>query len=224
MTLSRRRFLTISAAALVPPINANAASWSGVAFGADVSLTIRAPSEEAEQALSQARQIIEEIEALFSLYRPESALTQLNRTGQLRDPDARFLTLLRASDRAHRLTGGRFDPTVQSYWRALALGDDPAIARSIIGWDRVVFDPVAISLAAGQALTFNGIAQGYATDLVAEALGSMGLSDVLVNIGEYRAMGGPWRLGISDPERGIMGFQTVTAGAVATSSRSIPAP
>lgn len=218
MTLSRRRFLTISAAALAAPMPTFAASWTGVAFGADVSLTIRAPREEAEAALSRARRIIEDVEGLFSLYRENSDLVRLNRTGLLRDPDPRFFAVVQAADRAHVLTEGRFDPTIQPYWLALSRGDDPAEAARALGWGRVGFDANVVTLGAGQALTFNGIAQGYATDLVADALGAMGLSDILVNIGEYRASGGPWRLGISDPERGIMGFQTLSAGAVATSS------
>ena len=220
MSLSRRRFLAISAAAVAAPVPATAASWSGIAFGSDVRLTIRAPGPEAARAIGAARRIIAEVEDLFSLYRDGSALIRLNRTGRLDRPDPRFITLMHASDRAHRLTSGRFDPTVQPYWRAHASGEDPARARAAFGWHRIAFDDRAVRLAPGQALTFNGIAQGYATDLVSEALSGLGLTDVLVNMGEYRALGGPWRLGIADPQVGLMGFQTLTHGAVATSSPS----
>ena len=75
-----------------------------------------------------------------------------------------------------------------------------------------------MTLDAGQALTLNGIAQGYATDRVAETLRAQGLTDVLVNIGEYRALGGPYRVGLSDPAQGMMGALTLKDSAVATSS------
>ena len=53
---------------------------------------------------------------------------------------------------------------------------------------------------------------------VTEALAVRGASDMLVNIGEFRGTGGPWRLGLSDPKHGHMGTRTITEGAVATSS------
>lgn len=54
----------------------------------------------------------------------------------------------------------------------------------------VAFDAELIKPAPSQALTFNGIAQGFATDLVADVLRDHCLTNTLVNIGEYRAMGG----------------------------------
>lgn len=217
MRVSRRRFLTISAAFAAAPA-AQAETWQGRAFGAEVSLTIRGPRTEAEAALREARRLIAEVEELFSLYDPASALVRLNQTGEMTRPDARFVDLMRAADRAHKLTGGLFDPTVQPLWRALAEDGDVREAKRAIGWDRVAFDAAGVTLAEGQALTFNGIAQGYATDLVAEALTARGLTETLVNIGEYRGAGGPWVLGLEDPLHGRLGTRTITTGAIATSS------
>ena len=39
-----------------------------------------------------------------------------------------------------------------------------------------------------------------------------------MNIGEHRALGGPWRLGLSDPAAGYLGTRTLADGAIATSS------
>lgn len=48
------------------------------------------------------------------------------------------------------------------------------------------------------ALTFNGIAQGYVTDRVADLLRGEGLADVLINLGEIRALPGrAWPIGVS---------------------------
>lgn len=218
MKFSRRRFLTISACALATPAQAARHHWHGRAFGGDVSLTIDAPAAQGQAAIRQARKIIAEVEQLFSLFDPQSSLSQLNTTGELRSPDPLFLSLIALSDTAYHQTGGFFDPTVQPLWRATALGKDTSEAVRAIGWDRVSISPKRITLGEGQALTFNGIAQGFATDLVADALSAIGLQNVLVNIGEYRGIGGPWTLGVSDPEHGYLGNQTLTEGAIATSS------
>ncbi len=218
MTLSRRRFLTISAACAALPRAAIAHSWQGHAFGAEISMTIRGDKAQATKALSEARKLISDVEKLFSLYDASSELRLLNRTGSLYRPNARFLELMQAADSAHSLSDGLFDPTVQPLWEALATGKDPAIATPLIGWDKLQFSAEQITLAPSQALTFNGIAQGYATDLVTAAFTALGLTDTLVNIGEFRSTGGPWTLGISDPTYGILGNRRLTTGAIATSS------
>lgn len=218
MTHSRRRFLTITAAFAAMPRGARAHSWQGHAFGADVSLTISGPKDQAEDAMSQARALITKVEGLFSLYDSRSTLSTLNSAGKLARPDTRFLDLMRAADRAVRLTDGLFDPTVQPLWAALAGGHDPVDAMAVVGWDKVAFSTDQITLGTGQALTFNGIAQGYATDLIADMLQTRGFTDALVNIGEYRSLGGTWTLGLSDPSHGVLGNRTLSGGAIATSS------
>ena len=125
---------------------------------------------------------------------------------------------MQAADSAHTTSAGLFDPTVQSIWAALSEGRDPAPAAGRVGWGRVHFDGTKVTLDPDQSLTFNGIAQGFATDLVADMLTEEGLTDTLVNIGEYRGAGGPWRLALQDPDHGDMGLRTVSTGAIATSS------
>ena len=122
------------------------------------------------------------------------------------------------SDRVHRVSGGLFDPTVQPLWEALVSGGDVEAARALIGWERVRFNTEEVRLGSGQAVTFNGIAQGFATDRVADVLADHGLSDTLVNIGEFRGTGGKWRIGLSDPHYGLMGTRSLHNGAIATSS------
>ncbi len=181
-------------------------------------MTIRGPRPKAEAALQEARTLIQDIEGQFNLFDANSPLSQLNKNGELKAPSAHFQALMRAAHRAYRLTDGLFEPTVQRLWSALARGQNPRDAIASIGWDRVRFDAKRIALGQGQALTFNGIAQGYASDRVSEVLAKHGLKNVLVNIGEFRGAGGPWRLGITDPSHGNLGMRTLTTGAIATSS------
>ena len=224
MKLNRRRFLSISAACmLATPARAQIHRWQGRALGAEVDITLHAPAEIAEPALDRARGSLDAVMAQFDLFDPASTVSRLNRTGHLDAPDVMFRRLTQACTQVHAATGGLFDPTVQPLWRALAERQPPQAARALIDWSRVRHSAASVTLGEGQALTFNGIAQGFATDLVAEALRDAGLERTLVNIGEFRGTGGPWRLGISDPEIGMIGTRTLTSSAIATSSpKAVP--
>ncbi len=223
--MTRRRFLAISAAALAGPAAGALARgatspirWQGHAMGAEISLSLEADISVARPAIRAVRDLIERCEMQFSLYRPESALSRLNRDGHLYAPAEPFHRLLRLCDDMHRLTNGRFDPSIQPLWSALAQGRDAGAARQAIGWRRVRITPAHISIGRGQALTLNGIAQGFATDLVAQTLRDAGLNRILVNIGEFHAGGRPWKLGISDPLHGLVAVRTLQDRAIATSS------
>ncbi len=224
MKLNRRRFLSISAACmLATPARAQIHRWQGRALGAGGDITLHAPAEIAEPALDRARGSLDAVMAQFDLFDPASTVSRLNRTGHLDAPDVMFRRLMQACTQVHAATGGLFDPTVQPLWRALAERQPPQAARALIDWSRVRHSAASVTLGEGQALTFNGIAQGFATDLVAEALRDAGLERTLVNIGEFRGTGGPWRLGISDPEIGMIGTRTLTSSAIATSSpKAVP--
>ena len=224
MKLNRRRFLSISAACmLATPARAQIHRWQGRALGAEVDITLHAPAEIAEPALDRARGSLDAVMAQFDLFDPASTVSRLNRTGHLDAPDVMFRRLMQACTQVHAATGGLFDPTVQPLWRALAERQPPQAARALIDWSRVRHSAASVTLGEGQALTFNGIAQGFATDLVAEALRDAGLERTLVNIGEFRGTGGPWRLGVSDPEIGMIGTRTLTSSAIATSSpKAVP--
>lgn len=217
MTITRRRFLAIAAAFATSSANARTHSWHGHAFGSDISLSLHGPRRLAEAAITEVRTLITETERRFSLYDPASDIVRLNRTGSIR-PHPQFLALMRAADHAHQLTAGLFDPTVQPLWHAEIQGRNPATATHLVGWEHVRVSAEQITLAPGQALTFNGIAQGFATDLVSDWLRDNGFEQTLVNIGEYRGNGGPWRLALEDPTHGVLGTRTLKNSAIATSS------
>ncbi|GGX71702.1 FAD:protein FMN transferase [Tateyamaria omphalii] len=215
--MNRRRFLAIAGSFAATPAIAQSTSWTGHAFGADVSIELRGPNDVAGPALQQAQALIAEVEGLFSLYDPGSDLALLNAQG-VRTVPPRFEMLMWTADEAHRLTDGLFDPTVQPFWQALAEGGDVAAARRLVSWDRVTMQGNRVQLGFGQALTFNGIAQGFATDLVSDMLRERGFDRTLVNIGEHRGAGGPWKLGLADPVHGQLAVRTIENMAVATSS------
>ena len=216
--MNRRRFLTLTAAFACAPAFAHAATWSGRALGADVSVTLHGPKHLTQRALADVPNMLFNIENVFSLYRPMSQLSRLNMMGRMRNPKELLRSMMSRADDAYRLSGGLFDPTVQPVWEALAAGRDPEPARRTMGWHRVRFSNRMIELQTGQALTFNGIAQGFATDVIRLLLRRHGVESALVNIGEQAALGGPFTLGLEDPTYGHLGTRSLSDMAVATSS------
>lgn len=196
---TRRRFLTISAAALAFPGRSIAApvyTWQGIALGARATLRLAHP--EAKEISARVAAEITRLEDIFSLYRPNSSLMQLNRAGRLDFPPFELLECLSIAGTVHRASEGRFDPTIQPLWACYAeasarggLPEKNAItrARLNIGWERARIDSSAIVLGPQMALTLNGIAQGYIADRVAEMLSDEGLTNVLIDTGEFRALG-----------------------------------
>lgn len=215
--MTRRRFLAISAGVLAHPLEARPLKWSGFAMGAEVSLSIDAPHPLAEKAIAAARARLHEVETVFSLYDPASALSKLNASGRLANPPEDFRALMEICGRMHQATGGVFDPTIQPLWRALARGGDLSLKDMKIGWHHVETGR-SIRLAPGQAVTLNGIAQGFATDLIKADLARIGLRKALVNIGEFASVGGPFRLGVADPHQGVFATARLQDSAIATSS------
>jgi FAD:protein FMN transferase len=224
-TLSRRRLLSIAACAALATSSRSEPlprlRWHGVALGADVSITLDGPEEITRPALARARHEIEAHERRFSLFRLDSDLVRLNAQGSLPDLDARWRNLLTLCDQLHHATNGAFDPTIQPLWHAHAFGGDVEAARALVGWRRVALPtPMqrGLHLDAGQALSFNGIAQGAATDAVRDSLKASGLTRVMIDIGEVATLGGPWRIGLSDPTAGQFATLKLKDMALAVSS------
>lgn len=198
MKPSRRRFLTIAAAAIAAPSVALArqtAHWQGRAMGAPASMELAGVSSSAAQPIFAALEAeIDRLERIFSLYHPESTLVQLNRTGRLDAPPSELLDVMTLADRLYSATEGAFDPTVQPLVIARESGRSKRAARTLVGWHKLRFDARTIQFdRPGMAITLNGIAQGYVTDRIAALLRAQGLTDVLVDIGEIAAIGRNWK-------------------------------
>lgn len=186
-----------------PP--APATRWRGVALGAPARIEILGVEpNHARGLIAACLEEVSRLEAIFSLYDPDSALSRLDRERVLRRPPAELLEVLGLACRLAQLSEGAFDPTVQPLWLAVARGADREerrAARRLVGWQKLEASPEAVVLhRPGMAVTLDGIAQGYLTDRVAELLRSHGVEQVLVDLGELRALGPhpearPWWIG-----------------------------
>lgn len=221
---TRRRFLAISAAAFALPAAARAQpvyTWTGIALGAGA--TIRLAHSDAPAITARAAAEIARLEGIFSLYRADSALSQLNRDGRLAAPPFELLECLSLAGAVHHATDGLFDPTVQPLWAAYAQAGAQGTAvdlqtldaaRALTGWAGVAMDASAITLRPGMALTLNGIAQGYIADRVAGLLQDEGLTNILIDTGEFRAVGG-------QPQGGAWPVKLAQGGEVALTTRAL---
>ncbi|WP_372840847.1 FAD:protein FMN transferase [Phaeovulum sp.] len=233
--LPRRRFLQISAAALAGTatgVSAQAAApvqWRGVAMGAGATITLAHP--DAEALIASALAEIARLERIFSLHDAASAVSRLNATGRLETPPFELLECFALCSAVHTASGGRFDPTVQPLWQLYAesAGQAPAQAAlaerlALVGWQAVRFDADAVHLPhPGMAITLNGVAQGYVADRVAALLRTKGLRDVLVNTGEFHALGvapdgHDWRIALDDRSGIAPSPVSLRDGAMASSA------
>ena len=203
VSMNRRRFLAITAATVGAATATRAGAeplyqWRGQALGSRASITLKHP--DAERIAARAAAEIARLENVFSLFRTGSELSRLNATGRLQAPSFELLDCLSVCGAVHAASGGLFDPTIQPLWASYAehyaVGSAPdatarAAALALVGWASLRFDADLIHFARpGMALTLNGVAQGYIADRVADLLAAEGLTDILVDTGEMRALGG----------------------------------
>lgn len=193
--------------------------WRGIALGADAQLKIYHDDKvEAKRLLDLILQEVERQEMLFSLYRDDSVISRLNREGEVSNFASDFYYLMTLADEHFKLTQGAFNPTVQVLWdsyRDFVMAHPEATpemlvaeverVRELLDWEGIELTSERIRFAKpGQAITLNGIAQGFITDRIVDLLKRQGIAHALVNMGEIRGLvpsdKAAWTVGISDPE------------------------
>lgn len=247
--VSRRRFIRIAAATASYGLagagthafaaEPAAATWRGIAMGNLASIEIRHSDPlRANALLAAAIEELQRLESILSLYRPQSALSLLNREGILRDPPFDLVRVLGEAQGFGRLSRGRFDVTVQPLWTVYAdhfakpdadpRGPSEDLVRKaidLVDYRAIEIEPDRIRFARpGMQATLNGIAQGYVTDRIADFFRSEGLDHALVDLGEICAVGArdgatPWTAGVENPLRreAILADVPLADAALATS-------
>lgn len=226
--INRRRAISVIAAAAGVPLLLKAGSaqarvyrWQGTTLGADASIQIFHNDEaKARAAVEKGLAELSRLEDMFSLYRPNSTISTLNRTGRVDGAPREFVELVSYSREVAQMTEGWFDPTVQPVWElyfrhfttenADPAGPSAAALRqslALVDWRGIDIEAASgrVSLARpGMGLTLNSIGQGYITDRVTAVLRDHGFANMLVDMGELQAVssrpdGTAWRIGIANP-------------------------
>ncbi len=187
---------------------------AGLAFDTSVSIcAIHEDSKRARRALSRALGRLAELDAQLVVQRPGSQVGRLNADGSLERPGPHLVRLLEFAQTLAGASQGAFDPTVQALWelyvdcqrrRCPPSRAELAQARARVDWSAIEVSARRVRLAPGMSITLNGLVQGYAADLAFEALAQDGVTDALIDAGEYGALGRnptgrPWRVGIQHP-------------------------
>lgn len=199
---------------------------TGLVAGVDESLVSRRISERLEQ-----------LEQIFSTYRPDSELARFNRyAGRDWFPVApEHAQVALESRRISALTAGAFDVTVLplvELWGFGAQGGagriPPAVevarARARVDWRRVELqeNPPALRKARGDvAADFSSLAKGFAADEVGRLLVRLGFTRHLVQVGgDVKASGEGWPVAVERPleaAREIEAVVTLSGDALSTS-------
>lgn len=200
-------------------------SAAALGFGTTLRLLVVHPDRgEAQRIMARAFDQAHQVDRLMSIYNPASQVFQLNRDGVLERPDARLLVVLAQARALSVLTGGAFDITVQPLWQVYRDAGTPngrpaqrdrLMASAKVGWKGVEADAARVSLRkTGMQITLNGLAQGYAADLVLASLRRDGIAQALVDTGEFNTAGckpdgTAWALGVIDPRDATLLSATV---------------
>jgi thiamine biosynthesis lipoprotein len=190
------------------------------AMGTEIELFV--DSDDAGRAVAAAEAEFHRLEAVFSRFRDDSELSQLNRDGALHASHD-FVRVTERALRARTETAGRFDPTVHDavvaagYDRTFAElePDGPAPSPRACGGGLRI-DGARVELDAGVHVDFGGIAKGYAVDRATEILGTAG--PCLVNAGgDIAVRDGAWPIAVETGDGSLT--LELGSGALATSGR-----
>lgn len=193
-----------------------------------VTLNLKGVKEKPEDIRNAIQDILEEIDGTLSGYNKNSLLSRFN-AGEDIVPNQLFMDAYDIGYQIYDETRGVVDvacaPLFDMWGFGFKTGDMPTddeveIARRNCGLGRcyAASDNFAAEKINAQdlllenepvlpQLNYNAIAQGYSCDLVAEYLYSIGVKDMLVNIGEIfcdgkNPSGQPWTVGIDKPVDG----------------------
>jgi thiamine biosynthesis lipoprotein len=188
-----------------------------------------------QQALNESVKAIRSVEKQMSLFDPDSAVSRLNRLGELRRPDPELLSVLTLAQYMSQRSAGAFDVTMQPLWKLWSLHSQSQTlpsskalsqTRSLVNWQALTVSPDVVRLTVkGMGVSLNGIAQGYAADKVRSVLQSHGVQHALIDTGETTLLGQSpkgdgWRFAVESSVVSNEAPQVITPGgwAVATSS------
>lgn len=205
-------------------------------MGTNVSITVYHPQADvANAAIDAALAAVQRAEALLSLYRSDSEVSRLNRDKVLPDASPELREVLALARDLSERSNGAFDITIQPLWEVYAAAKarntlpEPATLKAAlthVDWRKVhVASDNTVRLEAPlKGITLNGIAQGYAADVISNALAANGINAALIDAGEINALGTKprqqaWSVGIKHPrEREAMAaVATLEGRCLATS-------
>ena len=191
-----------------------------------VTMNLKGVDVSQQEIADSVDAILEHIDTTLSGYNKNSQLSLFN-AGYEIEPNDLFIDAYESGYRIYEETGGIVDvsraPLYDIWGFGFRTGEMPTDEEVEFFRDNTGFAKYVSSLKGYQGtltskellldvgcypkLNYNAIAQGYSCDLVAKYLYSIGVKDMLVNIGEIfcdglNPSGQPWKVGVDKPVDG----------------------
>ena len=219
------RYILILALLIVLPLYLRGSfsdyqEFDGNIFNTYYRVKIRTPLKD-NTLPAKIKQVLQDVDAAMSVFRPDSELSRLNRTpkGEKFVLSAPLAEVLRHAQKINRESGGAFDPAIAPLIDLWGFGPhhqfleptDAQLAQVLAysKFNRLKFSSDFASVTKSDSrteLNLSAIAKGYAVDLVAQTIEDAGFKDYIVEIGgEVRLSGtkndngGLWSIGIGVP-------------------------
>lgn len=210
--------------------------WEETAMASRVAVSVPDAARGLEEAARLALDVFADVEQACSRFRPTSGLSRCNaRPGRWHHAPQPLVRAVEEAARAHRETGGTFDPRVHDrlvqlgYDRSFASGPQPSSAvaspvRPRGPWRPRTHSRPGLVHLGGSRIDLGGIGKGLALRWSAEVMRAR-TEDFLIEAGgDVITSGSPgsggWRIGVEAPDcsPGPLAVLEVSGLAVATSS------
>ena len=204
--------LVISAAACRPADRYIAVTGYAQGGTYTVKMNLKGVQERPEIIRNHIDSLLSLIDTTLSGYNKGSLLSRFNR-GDTIVPNAMFRDIFSAAKAYRDETDGAVDVAAAPLFDAWGFGfsrdsfPSDETVRRLMETCSMDFVPQDLTTANGQKLNYNAIAQGYSCDVIAAYLYSLGIRDMLVDIGEIycdgvNPSGRPWVLAVDKPVDG----------------------
>lgn len=241
LTIRQLRIRETPAPVNASPSETGVSEFHGETMGASYTVKIAPPVADEASVARAIQDQLDNVDGKMSTYKPDSELSRFNvraSTEPFQFSEDTF-EVIQISQRISEQTRGAFDITVGPLVNAWDFGpgaddriptdDEVAALRGHVGFQLLTLDPAARTVAKADPAMYcdlSAVAQGYASDRVAQALDALGIEHYMVEIsGEVRTKGRnpegeKWQIGIETPAdtpRGVHSVIPLSGMALATS-------
>lgn len=207
------------------PVSAPVRALGGVTMGTTWSMRFVGSEAAAQSIQRSVTLVLDRVIRQMSAWQPDSDLSRFNRPsrGDEQALPVEFGSVMATALRIAEETGGAYDPTMGALVDLWGFGPEPrtsatppssdqiASARAACGWRHLDFDSDRRKLKRSGPcqLDVNGIAKGFAVDLVMATAKQHGCHHALVEIGGelkgcgVKPDGSPWWTAIDRPKAGL---------------------
>lgn len=191
---------------------------------------------KARDAADAAIADVQRLEALYSRYKTDSFLSEINRAAAIAgsiNVDEETASLLDYAVTCYEQSDGLFDITSGILRRAWKFDQGKLPEQSLIdglldkvGWHKVLWKRSVLTFSVpGMEIDFGGVVKEYAVDRAASICYGLGIKHGVINLGGDikvigpRADGSPWRVGIRHPRSkdALLDTLSLYKGALASS-------